>query len=108
MRRFTGNKHLLFAHNNTTTQLFANSLFNNTPAVKTDQQQKELYTNITNNNNNNNANSNLNPFSYQNDQTNNLILALQGFQMIANRSNVVLLAVGGIVSFKRNKHFKII
>ena len=98
MRRFTGNKNLLFAHNNTTTKLFANSLFNQASVknFETDQ-NKELYTTT---NTNNNVNSNLNPFSFQNDQTNNLILALQGFQMIANRSNVVLLAVGGIVSFK--------
>ncbi len=43
--------------------------------------------------------SNLNSFSLHNDQTNNLLFVLQGFQMVTSRSNVILVAVGGIVSF---------
>ena len=91
MRRFTGNRSLVFPHNNTTTKLFANSLFNQKAIAEESVQKKELqsYSYQTN--------LNLNSFANQNDQTNNLLLVLQGFQLVANRSNVVLFAVGGIV-----------
>lgn len=91
IRRFTGNKNFLFAHNNNTTRLFANNLFNpqQQPLITEDPDKKSLQ--------NHQTNSNLNSFAFQNDQTTNLIMILQGFQMVANRSNVVLFAVGGIV-----------
>jgi hypothetical protein len=91
MRRFTGNRSLVFPHNNTATKLFANSLFNQKSIAEESIDKKELQSYSQNN-------SNLNSFAFQNDQTNNLLLVLQGFQMVANRSNVVLFAVGGIVS----------
>lgn len=52
------------------------------------------------------ASSNLNSFALPDvDQASNLLVALQGFQMATSRSNVILIAVGGIVSIliiKRN------
>ena len=42
--------------------------------------------------------TNLNPFSSNNSQATNALLVLQSLQMIASKSNVMLLAVGGIVS----------
>ncbi len=102
MRRFTGNK----TFNNGTTRFFMNT--------------SNTFFNNNQNNNNNNINqydkqkmyesgvlnsssmmsSNLNAFappqpSYS--QANNILLALSGLQMIASKSNIVLVAVGGIV-----------
>lgn len=49
--------------------------------------------------------SNLNSFALPNngDQAGNLLVLLQGFQMATSRSNVVLVAVGGIASAKFNE-----
>ncbi len=46
------------------------------------------------------ASSNLNPFGSSGDfsTTANALVALQGIQMVASKSNVMLFAVGGIVS----------
>lgn len=41
--------------------------------------------------------TNLNPFSSDNSQATNALLMLQGLQMIASKSNFMLLAVGGVV-----------
>ena len=94
MRRFTGNKSL------NTNQMFYTNLFNMN--TQKDKSSKELQASRDYNSDANlvaSASSNLNPFSSsQSDQTNNLLILLQGFQMVASRSNVVLFAVGGIVS----------
>jgi len=93
MRRFTGNRSLVFPHNNTTTKLFANGLFNSQKSSADESDQKKELQSYSYQQ----TSSNLNSFAFQNDQTNNLLLVLQGFQMVANKSNVVLFAVGGIV-----------
>ena len=74
MRRFSGNSDF----NHGTSHFFANSAFN---YFKTDQTS---------------TNSNLDSFINSN-QSGNLLILLQGFQIIANKSNMILLAVGGIV-----------
>lgn len=45
------------------------------------------------------ASSNLNSFAPQQDQGLNLVALIQGAQIVASKSNVILIAVGGIVSF---------
>lgn len=102
MRRFSGNKS------------FSSSLFSASSFYHNHQQQhtmpngmmekKDLQSNSINHNSNA---SNLNPFgamqttNTNNDfsSSNNMLLVLQGMQMIASKSNVVLIAVSGIVSF---------
>ncbi len=42
--------------------------------------------------------SNLNPFGVNSSQATNALVILQGVQMFASRSNVMLIAVGGVVS----------
>ncbi|RNA43638.1 transmembrane GTPase Marf, partial [Brachionus plicatilis] len=74
MRRFGGNGDF----NHGTSHFFADSAVN---FFKKDQ---------------NSTQSNLNSFQNSN-QSDNLLLLLQGFQIVANKSNMVLLAVGGIV-----------
>lgn len=56
--------------------------------------QKELQARYTQ------TNSNLNSFALPNSNSDasNLLVILQGFQMATSRSNVILVAVGGIVS----------
>lgn len=78
----------------------SNSLKNNKSEsyLASNEYQKELQSRNYSSEANLATASNLNPFSIQNDQTNNLLILLQGFQMVASRSNVVLFAVGGIVS----------
>jgi hypothetical protein len=49
--------------------------------------------------------TNLNPFSSDNSQATNALLMLQGLQMIASKSNFMLLAVGGVVSISYILHF---
>ena len=100
MRRFTGNKSL------NTNKMFAANFFNSNSLknnksesyLASNEYQKELQSRNYSSEANLATASNLNPFSIQNDQTNNLLILLQGFQMVASRSNVVLFAVGGIVS----------
>lgn len=75
MRRFSGNTQF----NNGTSHFLANSAFN---FFKSDQTQTQ---------------SNLNTFQNNNNQSDHLLILLQGFQIIANKSNMVMLAVGGIV-----------
>lgn len=41
--------------------------------------------------------TNLNPFSSNNSQATNALLVLQGVQMFASKSNIMLLAAGGVV-----------
>ena len=100
MRRFTGNKSL------NTNKMFATNIFNSSNSLKpnksetfssSNEYQKELQSRSYNSEANLTTASNLNPFSIQNDQANNLLILLQGFQMVASRSNVVLFAVDGIV-----------
>lgn len=74
MRRFSGNVDF----NHGTTHFFANSAMN---YFKSDQTSSK---------------SNLNSFN-NSTQSDNLLILLQGFQIIANKSNMILLAVGGIV-----------
>ena len=45
----------------------------------------------------NQSGSNLNSFAMQSDNTNHLLIILQGFQMLTSKSNIVLFAAGGIV-----------
>ena len=87
MRRFTGNK----AFNNGTTRFFTNTpnFFGN---------DEKLYSNESS------KNSNLNAFAPQPQQpqqnlsqATNILVALQGVQLIASKSNIILFAVGGIV-----------
>ncbi|CAF1020744.1 unnamed protein product [Brachionus calyciflorus] len=78
MRRFTGNKNF----NMGTTQFFMNS-----PNLFRSQHEERKEVQAT-------SSSNLNPF--HSEQSNFLVL-LQGFQMVASKSNVILFAVGGVV-----------
>jgi len=89
MRRFTGNKSF------NSNQLFSTSFLlnrgrtvNNRYNFDKDLQQQSVA----------NTSSNLNAFAFnETDHTGNLLFILQGFQMIASKSNVVMVAVGGIV-----------
>jgi hypothetical protein len=97
MRRFTGNK--TYSSRFMATRFFQNS--NNLVSTQSEEsllgdrqryqyQKEEQQTSI-------NASSNLNTFAPQNEQMNNLLVALQGFQIIASKSNVVLIVVGGVM-----------
>jgi mitofusin len=96
MRRFSGNKQFnpntMFAKNLFNLASSANQSSNPQDIINQKESQARSYQSDT---------SNLNAFSSvtsnNNDQTNNLLILLQGFQMVASRSNVVLFAVGGIV-----------
>lgn len=96
MRRFTGNKSFnsgsskfLFGGSNAQSNYFSNQ-----PMDRKEMQSMSMrsFQEATSG-----GSSNLNPFSYQNDNTSNMIIMLQGMQMVASKSNVVLFAVGGIV-----------
>jgi mitofusin len=91
MRRFSGNK----AFNSNS--IFATNLFNlnkssqsSSGSGSNDQKEYQAASYQS-------SSSNLNAFALQNEQTNNLLFILQGFQMVASKSNVMLFAVGGIV-----------
>jgi hypothetical protein len=89
MRRFTGNKSF------NSNQLFSTSfLLNKRRAINNRYDyDKELQQQPVAN-----TSSNLNAFAFnETDHTGNLLFILQGFQMIASKSNVVMVAVGGIV-----------
>ena len=95
MRRFTGNKTNYFFQNNAN-KFLANQhhqLDNN----KLNDDEQSYQKNAASRYQNSVATSNLNSFSFPTDQTSNLLVVLQGFQMATSRSNVVLIAVGGIV-----------
>jgi mitofusin len=81
MRRFSGNKSF------NSNSIFATNLFSFNKNNNTEQKEYQAAS----------SSSNLNAFANQNDQTNNLLFILQGFQMAASKSNVLLFAVGGIV-----------
>lgn len=83
MRRFTGNK----SFNNGTSRFFMSAPFFQS---HDDQNKKEQSSRIEQ------TSSNLNPF-HSDDQSANLLMLMQGAQMLASKSNVVLFAVGGIV-----------
>jgi hypothetical protein len=97
MRRFTGNK----SFNGGTSRFFMNApgaaFFNNQQTSIGDQQK--YYSNESA------SGSNLNAFapqpaqSQQLSQATNILVVLQGLQMIANQSNIILIAVGGIVRY---------
>ena len=80
--------------------MFYTSLFNLNDQKSNQKTEKDLQESRSYNSESNLAStsSNLNPFAANNDQTTNLLVLLQGFQMVASRSNVVLFAVGGIVN----------
>ncbi len=94
MRRFTGNK----TFNGSTTRFFTNAPGMFSQQVSNDQK----YYDKAYSSESVNGGSNLNAFAPANQSqglTNatNLLVALQGLQMIANQSNIILIAVGGIV-----------
>jgi hypothetical protein len=99
MRRFTGNK----TFNGSTSRFFINppGLFNQQASGLNDQQK--YYDKAYSNESANNAGgSNLNAFAPSTQSqglshATNFLVALQGMQMIANQSNIILIAVGGIV-----------
>jgi hypothetical protein len=92
MRRFTGNKANYFFQNNAN-KFLANQHHQLDNKLNDDEQsyQKNAASRFQN------SSSNLNSFSFPTDQTSNLLVVLQGFQMATSRSNVILIAVGGIV-----------
>lgn len=91
LKRFTGNKPNMFFQSN------ANKFLNLQGGVQGGHdekaRQKELQARYTQ------TNSNLNSFALPNSNSDasNLLVILQGFQMATSRSNVILVAVGGIV-----------
>lgn len=96
LRRFTGNKSTSLLFQNNATKFMQNFPQQQQPG--NDQLKKEMMSRKL-------SGSNLNSFALPNngDQAGNLLVLLQGFQMATSRSNVVLVAVGGIVSSKLNE-----
>jgi len=98
MKRFTGNRSSsFFFQSNNAGKFFqqnlrqANSLSSNDEIAY----QKELQARSINNS------SSLNSFTNNGGDVSNLLVVLQGFQAVTSRSNVVLVAVGGVVSRNR-------
>ena len=95
MRRFTGNKANYFFQNNA--NKFLANQHHNQLDNKLNEDEQSYQKNAASRFQNSATASNLNSFSFPADQTSNLLVVLQGFQMATSRSNVILIAVGGIV-----------
>lgn len=100
LRRFTGNKSTSLLFQNNATKFMQNFQQQQQQQQQpgNDQLKKEMMSRQL-------SGSNLNSFALPNngDQAGNLLVLLQGFQMATSRSNVVLVAVGGIASAKFNE-----
>lgn len=92
MRRFSGNKSF-----NSSKYLFnAQHLFSSQAvsgsSTHNNLENKEMQSMRCDANN-----SNLNPFGSSSNNSNNLLLLLQALQVVASKSNFILIAVGGVV-----------
>lgn len=95
MKRFTGSKSAGLLFQNNASKFLQQNLENMQAKSSAEEKayQKEMLTRQMS------SSSNLNAFAPQqgSDHANNLMIVLQGVQMATSRSNVVLIAVGGIV-----------
>lgn len=95
MRRFTGNKTAGILFQNNAKKFLQPNLLNKQDIEHNNNIDKTNYHNYSQNSNSSNLNSFVTPDL---DQASNLLIALQGIQLVTSRSNVILIAVGGIVS----------
>lgn len=94
VRRFTGNKTAGILFQNNAKKFLQPNLLNKQDIEHNNNIDKTNYHNYSQNSNSSNLNSFVTPDL---DQASNLLIALQGIQLVTSRSNVILIAVGGIV-----------
>ncbi len=100
MKRFTGNRSTsMFFQGSNAGKFFQQNLHQSNGTVTGNDErayQKELQARYTQTSVG--SVSNMNSFANNGGDVSNLLVVLQGFQTVTSRSNVLLVAVGGIVS----------